>query len=207
MACKKTSSSPCNDIVIVEDLETKSIYFITGWFVSSWMEYDGSLYFGNAVAPMVFKAFDSSADNNSIITAFHDFKLEYFGDPAAQKDVDYLHVQGTIDEQMKLVVRVEFDDNRASIEKTIDGSNSDYIISSGIVGMLGESPLGENQIGGIAEESDRIFSVWLRLKAQKFQGMQVKVSTNEGIGRCSIRSIEPINLRIVTEEPPAIRKI
>lgn len=207
IACKKNSSSPCNDIVIVEDLETKSIYFITGWFVNCWMEYDGSLYFGSALAPMVYKAFDSNGDNGSIISAFHNFKLEYFGDPAAQKDMDYLHIQGTIDEQVQATVRIEFNDNQNSIEKTIDGSNSDYIISSGSMGMLGTDPLGEQQLGGISQESDRVFSVWVRVKAQKFQGMQIKISTNTGIGRFSIRSMEPINVRVVTEEPPSIRKI
>lgn len=208
-ACKSSSSAPANDIVLVFDLETKAIYKLTGWYVSCWMEYQGDLYFGSSIAPMVYKAFEGLTDDGQIIQFEYDTNTDNFGDPASYKNAGYIYVDGTITEGYKVDITAEFDFGRFTITKTIDGSNTDYIIDPNIQGYLGETPLGFNPLAISTEGGERVFQVWMRLNARKFQNVQIKVKTSNdsGVGSVSIRNMFPVRVTPDTSEPSPERII
>lgn len=210
VACKSDENQSANDTVLVFDLESKGIFPISGWYVSTWMKYGDNLYYGSSTSAQVFQAFTEDADDNSPITWYYNTNIETFGKPETYKDARYLYVEGTIDEGVDIKVDMKFDYGRDTMTKVISGASTEYIIDTNLAGYLGESELGTYRLGGIATESDRVFQVWVRINNKKFQNAQITFSsdnTTSEVGRASIRQFNFVNLREVSIQPPDNRVI
>ena len=207
IACKSTVSQPANDLVIMLDLETNGIYRFTGWFVNKWCIIGDNLYYGSSIGAFVYQAFEGKADDGSAIDGYWITKIEDFGEPATYKNVHHLYVEGTIDDLQKIEVTVLLDRGRDSITKIIDGSNTAYIQEQSFIGSLGEEQLGLHNLGGVANEGERIFYVVLKLNAKKFINAQVQFRTVGGIGACSIKKSYFLDPTIDTTQFPSNRII
>ena len=207
IACKSTSIQPANDIVVIVDLDYKSIYVRSGWFVNCWMEYNGDLYYGSSIGPFVYKAYTGYDDDGAMIPLSWSLKIDDFGEPASYKNCEFIYVEGTIDDTQKLNITVRIDNNRDSFTKLIDGSDTNYIIDTNVTGELGKNELGLYTLGGIEGESERVFQVWVRCNIRKFNNMQINFTNDGTPGRISIRKVEPINVSLDTTQPPSNRII
>lgn len=207
LACKSSVQAGANDVVLLFDLETKAIFPITNWNVSCWMEYEGDLYFGSSIGPFVYKAFDGNDDDGGVIPFDYSTRIESFGIPSIYKNGQFLYVEGTIDDLVRLQVTIVFDYGRDSITKIIEGNNDGYTISTGLEGYLGESPLGLYRRGGVLSEGSRKYQVGIKMNAKKFQHAQVFFSQVGGIGAVSIGQFYFSDLREDTSKLPANRII
>ena len=207
IACKSTVDQPVNDLVLMLDLETNGIYKITGWYVNKWCIVGTSLYYGSSIGPFVYQAFESNSDDGAAINGYWTTKIEDFDAPASYKNAQHLYVEGTIDDLQKLEVTVLLDRGRDSITKTIDGSNTAYIQEQAFIGSLGEEELGLHNLGGVANEGERIFYVVLKLNSKKFINAQVQLKTVGGVGACGIKKCYFLDPRIDTDKFPSNRII
>lgn len=213
VACKSEKNLGANDLVLLYDLETRSIFPIYGWYVSTWMIYNDELYYGSSTAAQVFKAFTGESNDNAPISWWYASNVECFGKPEGYKDAGYLYVEGTIDPNLAFDVSISYDYGAQSLTKTIDGASTAYVMDNSEVGFLGEEMNGVDPLGGsIAEESERVFQVWIRTNKKKFQNAQVTFrSKNDpnksGIGRVSIRQFNFVGLKEVSSQPPECRVI
>lgn len=207
IACKSTSSQPANDTVLMLDIETNGIYKITGWYVNKWCVIGSNLYYGSSIGPFVYQAFEGNADDGAAINGYWQTKIEDFAEPATYKNVHHLYVEGTIDDLQKLEVTVLLDRGRDTITKVIDGNNTEYIQEQTFIGSLGEEELGVNNLGGVANEGERIFYVVLKLNAKKFITAQVQLKTIGGVGGCSIKKCYFLDPMVDTTKFPSNRII
>lgn len=189
LACKSSPSAPTNDTVLLFDLESKGVFRIQNWYVNCWMVYEGELYYGSAITPIVYKAFDGTTDGGSIIPAYWKTKIEDYGAPNQYKNASLFYVEGTIDPDVKFDLTFNLDNGKQTVTKQIDGSNTDYVGVGPSTSVLGVGQVGVYQLGGIAVEGANEFRVWLRLNISSFQNFQVEVANAGSVGGGSIRKM------------------
>ena len=142
----------------------------------------------NSVAE-TYKLFDTYSDVNSNddkipINAIAAFAYNDYGKRALLKNFDEFACEGYISPSTKdllLTLNYDYGGYTQKIEKTIDGTDEDILedFVSGI--SLGQSPLGQEPIGGSSSvpADSRKFSVIFEIAKESFNRIQAKFSCND----------------------------
>lgn len=157
----------------------------------------GWLYGFSNATPEVFKLLDSTNEalsdlvyNSSTATdekvpihAIARFSYQSYGRKKDLKCFDELYVEGEITPNSEITSEILYDFNAAtqSVENTIDGGDEDILIGDPIQESLGQTSLGQNNLGGAlaTPENARKFRVVFEEAKEDFNEIQAKFSSNE----------------------------
>lgn len=193
VACKETSSSTGNDIVLYKNRKTGAIGIIRGWNVNTWTIREGKLFFGSSVEPNSFQAFIGWTDNGGPISSRRITKRYDFGEPARKKEMSLIYIDGYIGDGtiIKVKVRLNEKGKRSIIERNIRYNGS--YVSSGISNTLGEEQLGINPLGGTLAEVDDLnfFRVYLTVPIKYHYNYDLDITSEVPGARYKICTIAP----------------
>jgi len=163
--------------------------------ISKFSVIGGELYGHSNGSPETYKLFTGTSDNDASFIATAKFAYRNFGERAMLKRFKDYYVEGYIADNTQLDVLYDFelDGTTASIQRTINGADSDLIFgTSGVTASLGTAPLGTEPLGGqVASSTNPKFRVIHTLTQQQFYELQVTFTTDQQDPSWSILSHGP----------------
>ncbi len=181
LACATTDSS-FNNVVLVYDYMFKAWTKFIGWNVADWFIYNNVLYWGASNEIATYKALYNYDDNAGAYETYWKSKWFDFGVPNEQKRLGLIYIEGYITNNAKVGVSAYFDGDTASpTAKSIDGANTDYVVATDTLTVLGYNTWGQSEYGGGAGGSTfnlRKFRWWGRYAGTNFYNLQIKLGTN-----------------------------
>ena len=152
----------------------------------------------------------TNVDDKFPFRAVAAFAYNTYGERINMKSIDEYFTEGFISANttLKLTLNYDFDGFTQTIEKTIDGSDSDIIFSSLSLGGLGNSPLGDVPLGGEAGSGDDVlpkFRIIHEIPRQDFFEIQAIYEIDDTDERFQILSHGP-NALLSKNMPTQIKK-
>lgn len=158
--------------------------------IRSFSIYNGLLYAGSNSVAETYNLFaeDTYSDINSSdekipIQAIAAFSYQSFGKRSNLKDFDEYAVEGEISPQtndLKLTLNYDYGGFTQSVEKIIDGTDSDILAQTLLAASLGQQSLAQNPLGGNldAPTDTSKFRVIFEIAKEAFHEIQPIFSTN-----------------------------
>jgi len=193
LAAVKSETGAIQDTIIVYDFRTKGIVLYKGWAANDWFHYLGDLYFCSAAEPNTFKAFDGFTDNGSPISCLFRTKKFDFGEPAMQKEMPLIFVEGLIGDGTDIETTVSRDgpQDRGQTTKTIR-STGKYVVKTPPP-ALGEKELGVEPLSGTIADVGELnkFRVYLTQAITYHFNFDIIFRVESEGGRWKITTIAP----------------
>jgi len=162
--------------------------------VRSLFELDGKLYAGSnnvqetyelfaddTYSDMIANGTHGNPDDKVPIPAMAAFSYNVYGKRALLKTFDEYFTEGEIRQNTKILLKFYYDfgGKTQTLERTIDGSDSDILEETLINASLGQQPLGQAPIGGRLDEPEDAaqFQIRHEIAREDFRKMQVVYST------------------------------
>lgn len=171
---------------------------------------DGALHGHSSAVTESYKLFDGDNDLGNSFRAVAAFAYNTYRERINMKSFDEYYTEGFIsaNTKIKLILNYDFDGFTQTIEKTIDGSDSDIIFNSLSLGSLGDSRLGDIPLGGEAGSEDEAlpkFRIIHEIPRQDFFEMQAIYEIDDVDERFQILSHGP-NALLSKNMPTQIKK-
>jgi hypothetical protein len=156
-ACKSTSESPTNDVVLVYNLQEKMWETpIIGWSVADWSIYPDpithldSLFFSDGATDNTYEVTDQPLDYIYDTAASYRTKQYTFGTPQGLKYMTNVYVEGYISPSTNLTISLLLDEDGYTrrYTTTLNGTtDSAYIYNSTVFNLFGFKPFGTTRFG------------------------------------------------------------
>lgn len=191
IACR-TSDATFNDTVLVFNFQKNTWEApIVGWRASCFAIYEGDLYFGSSINPVIYKLEDDIFSDNSFpYTCVATFAPWNFGEPTLLKEIPMGFLEGFISENTPITIELLYNHNGVQEVRstTLSGSESDFIVATADYNALGLDPLGINPLAGtlsVPEDINR-FRLYFTTTAQPCYEIQLRISSSEAGARWKI---------------------
>lgn len=177
-----------NNKIIVYNYTYNRFTEFEGINAQSFAVYNGNLYYGDALTQNVYKMFSGEYDDNDLgYTTKWKTKWINFDQPANWKELGYIFVEGFINKNTTLTLKVNMDEggNLTTSSYTISGSG-DYVASLPSKGF-GINPFGLNNFSDISGTNDNLrhfagYIITDDLFGHKFRNIQFE-GTTSGVGQ------------------------
>lgn len=115
------------------------------------------LLYGDAASPNIWMITNEPVDYVYDTTAIWRTKQYDFGQESTLKELDCIFVEGYIDDNTELTIRLLLDDNgyTSKLSTTFDGTETQYLFATGTLNTLGTIPLGIEPLGSNEDTSGK----------------------------------------------------
>lgn len=154
-AVKSVADAPVNDTVLVYNLNTKAWDTpIVGWNVAEFAIYadqggQEQLYFSDGTTDNTYIVTDTPNDYIYDTAASWRTKQYTFGNPAGQKYISNVFVEGYISPNTNLTISLLLDEDgyTKQYKTTLSGTETSYIYNSSLYNVFGFKPFGTTRFG------------------------------------------------------------
>lgn len=153
-AARSNNKTQVNDVVLVWDM--KNNFWETpvfGWNVADWTIYDDGtgdhLYFLDAVSKNIFKVNTTPVDNIFGVKSVWASKQFDFGHPEEEKTISKLYVEGYINENTILNIKLLLDEDGTSgtYSTNFKGTETKFTFFKSFLNLFGVNPFGIQVFG------------------------------------------------------------
>jgi hypothetical protein len=137
----------------------------------------GNIYGHSNAVPETYRLFYGTNDNENTFTAKAYFAYDNFGKRFLLKSFDELAVEGYISSNaiLKVILNYDYDGYTQSLEKTIDGSDSNILFEAVNPASLGDLLLGDGSLGDVVDEESLLSKFKTIIDIPKYDNFELQV--------------------------------